>query len=71
MAEPLKVRLTAGRHAICACGRTEGPPHCDGSHQGTGTTPQILDLEEDGIVAWCTCRGSGRLPMCDGSHRHV
>jgi len=69
MAEPLKVQLPAGRHTICACGRTAAPPRCDGSHQGTGLTPQILDLEEARIVAWCTCRSSGKLPMCDGSHR--
>ena len=69
MAEPVKIRLPAGRHAICACGRTANAPLCDGSHAGTGTTPQLLDLDAERVIAWCTCRKSGNLPMCDGSHR--
>ena len=71
MAEPVKVQLSAGRHAICCCGRTGDAPRCDGSHKGTDITPQIVDLDEDQTIAWCTCRGSGKLPMCDGSHRNT
>ena len=68
---PLLTPLSTGRHAICACGRTGNAPFCDGSHAGSGLTPQILDVEEEQTIAWCTCRTSGKLPMCDGSHRNA
>ena len=66
---PLKTTLPAGRHAICCCGQTSNAPFCDGSHKGTDTSPEILDLEEEKTIAWCTCHDSGKAPMCDGSHR--
>ena len=68
--KPLIEQLIPGRHAICACGETKRPPYCDGSHSGTGITPQILDIGETGqTIAWCTCNASGNKPMCDGSHK--
>lgn len=69
MAEPLKIRAPAGRHAVCACGRTANAPFCDGTHAGTGVAPELIDLATESVIAWCTCRRSGILPMCDGSHR--
>jgi CDGSH-type Zn-finger protein len=65
---PRKVVLAPGRYAICACGRSNDAPLCDGSHAGTEHAPQILDLDEEYKYAWCTCRESARLPMCDGTH---
>jgi len=65
---PLKVVLTPGRYAICACGRTENAPFCDGSHAGTEFSPEIVDLEEEHKFAWCRCRESGAMPRCDGTH---
>ena len=67
---PKKVVLPAGRHALCACGRTGNAPFCDGSHSGTGLTPHMLDLDAETKIAWCVCRESATMPMCDGTHRN-
>ena len=65
---PKKVVLAPGRYAICTCGGSANAPLCDGSHAGTGHSPQIIDLDEEHKLAWCTCRDSQKLPMCDGTH---
>lgn len=65
---PLVTDLKPGKHAICACGQTANAPFCDGSHQGSGVTPLILDVDAERRYAWCRCRGSADIPACDGSH---
>lgn len=65
---PKKIVLQAGRHVICACGKTSNAPFCDGSHVGTDISPKIIDLEAETKIAWCMCRESGNMPMCDGTH---
>ena len=67
---PLITELAPGKHAVCACGGTQTPPHCDGSHAGTEHRPDIVDVDKLPMnIAWCTCRASGKMPYCDGSHR--
>lgn len=72
--KPIKVVLEPGRYAICACGTTRNPPHCDGSHAALeqAVAPTLWTHEgEPTRIAWCTCRASGNLPWCDGSHRNL
>ncbi len=59
-----------GKIAWCACGESEKPPYCDGSHgrKNTGKTPIVVELTEDKKVAWCGCGRSGKKPYCDGTH---
>ena len=41
----VKIRLEAGTHYVCACGKTLNTPFCDGSHANTKMQPLILELD--------------------------
>lgn len=45
MNQPIVVQLEKGTHYICDCGRSLNQPYCDGSHQGSGIQPLVLELE--------------------------
>ena len=66
--KPYVMESKAGKHAWCACGRSDKQPFCDGSHRGTGITPIVTNIEEDKTIAWCGCKHSKNKPFCDGSH---
>lgn len=59
------------QYRICACGLSETPPLCDGSHQGTAIEPVIYEPSRDKIVFVCQCQQSKKGIVCDGSHVHV
>jgi len=61
----------AGNVFICMCGNSKNLPYCDGSHKGSGVTPQKVTLDAAQKVAWCGCRQSKNFPRCDGTHRTV
>jgi len=65
---PFVVDENAGTRAICACGKSDRLPYCDGNHFGSNKQPFMVQLDEPKTVAWCGCRRSGNLPYCDGTH---
>ena len=69
MSGPKVLNLPVGSHYICICGRTEGEPFCDGSHEGTSKAPQLVEIKEPAKVAVCQCGKSKNQPFCDGSHK--
>lgn len=66
--KPAVVKLEAGVHFWCACGKSSHQPLCDGSHKGTGIGPVRLELTEEKTLALCNCKHSGDKPYCDGTH---
>lgn len=69
---PYPVTVEAGKNYFwCACGLSKKQPFCDGSHSGTGITPEIYKAEESKKVFFCGCKASGNKPLCDGSHQKL
>ena len=67
--EPFVIELKAGdKKALCMCGKSKVGPYCDGSHQGTGITPQLVSADEDKTIYACGCQQSANRPFCDGTH---
>ncbi|MBF0285140.1 MAG: CDGSH iron-sulfur domain-containing protein [Magnetococcales bacterium] len=69
MSGPKVLTLPVGEHWICACGQSKNGHFCDGSHQGTGKSPQPVKMEAAGEVAVCLCGRTGNTPRCDGAHK--
>ncbi len=65
---PYVKEMAAGTYYWCACGQSKNQPFCDGSHKGTGFTPQKIEITEPRKAAWCGCKHSANAPFCDGSH---
>ncbi len=55
----------------CACGRSKNQPFCDGSHQGSGTSPVPFTASETKDIFFCGCKCTRTPPFCDGSHKQV
>ena len=55
----------------CACGRSAKQPFCDGSHKGTGFTPQMFVAEKSETLWMCGCKHTKRPPFCDGTHESL
>lgn len=67
--KPVKVTLEKGKkYMFCACGRSDNQPFCDGSHSGTGITPQAFVADDDGQAFLCQCKHTKDAPYCDGTH---
>ncbi|MCS7163320.1 MAG: CDGSH iron-sulfur domain-containing protein [Bacteroidia bacterium] len=68
---PYGLELAAGTYFWCACGRSANQPFCDGSHRGTGLTPQRFTLNEPKKVWLCGCKHTKNPPFCDGTHKSL
>lgn len=69
---PFPVEVEAGKtYWWCACGRSQKQPFCDGSHKGTGLSPEKFTAAETGRVFFCGCKQSAKRPLCDGTHNRI
>lgn len=66
--QPFVQEMEPGKYAWCKCGQSNNQPFCDGSHKGTGFSPEVVTIEEKQTIAWCGCKHSGNKPYCDGTH---
>ncbi len=69
--EPAVLELEPGTYYWCACGRSKNQPFCDGSHECSEFTPQVVEITEKQTVALCQCKQSKTPPFCDGSHNEL
>lgn len=68
---PAALDLQAGTHALCSCGMSKNGAYCDGSHQGSGKAPHVLQLDAPKTVYLCNCGATANSPFCDGSHTRL
>ena len=69
---PVAVELKEGESVWwCACGRSESQPFCDGSHAGTGFSPQEFVATCSRTYYFCCCKRTGKSPICDGTHNRI
>jgi CDGSH-type Zn-finger protein len=69
--QPVGLELEPGTYWWCACGQSQNQPWCDGSHKGSGFTPERVDIEESGKKWLCQCKRTANRPFCDGSHKQL
>lgn len=69
--KPARLTLAAGTYWWCTCGRSANQPLCDGSHKGTGFSPEKFVLEEEQEVFLCQCKHTASPPFCDGAHKSL
>jgi CDGSH-type Zn-finger protein len=69
--KPIVQPVEPGTYWWCACGLSKQQPFCDGSHKGTGFTPEKVAINESTTVAWCACKHTASRPFCDGSHSRL
>ena len=48
---PYVIDEKIGKRAFCTCGLSSRDPFCDGSHKGTGFSPEIVEITEEKKIA--------------------
>ncbi|MDQ7000065.1 MAG: CDGSH iron-sulfur domain-containing protein [Mariprofundus sp.] len=69
--EPAVLELEPGTYYWCACGRSKNKPFCDGSHEGSEFSPQVVEITGKQTVVLCQCKQTKTPPFCDGSHNEL
>ena len=69
--EPAVLQPEPGEYWWCSCGRSAEQPFCDGSHKGTGFSPERVEVTESRNIALCNCKHSAAGAFCDGSHSRL
>lgn len=70
--KPFVIQAKAGETiAFCMCGNSKTGPTCDGTHKGSGISPQVITYDKDTEVHACGCVQSKNKPMCDGTHKTI
>ena len=68
--KPIGVELNQGEdYYFCTCGKSANQPFCDGSHKGSGFSPQKFQADSDGTAYLCACKHTNNAPFCDGTHK--
>ena len=65
---PFVMQMEPGEYWWCSCGRSADQPFCDGSHKGTGFSPERVEITEPRKIALCNCKHSSQGAICDGAH---
>ena len=65
------IEMEPGDYYWCACGKSTNQPFCDGSHQGTEFSPELITITEKQSVFWCMCKHSKNGAHCDGTHKSM
>lgn len=68
---PYGVELEPGTYFWCSCGKSANQPWCDGSHKGSGMSPQKVDIAEKKTYWMCGCKHTAAAPFCDGGHKKL
>ena len=67
---PIEFEVVKGKsYYWCSCGKGKKQPFCDGSHKGSGYTPNLVEIAEDKKIAFCACQQTSNGAYCDGSHK--
>lgn len=64
--------LPPGDYWWCACGRSQNPPFCDGSHRAGACLPvKFTVTARSGLLWLCGCKHTRTPPFCDGFHNQL
>ena len=61
---PYKIKVEKNKiYFWCACGLSQKQPFCDGSHKGSGYTPNLVEIAEDKKIASLSQKSGAEVPF--------